>query len=74
MTDDKLRIELTRQERNEMRSNVIAISFAVENGAVSITEEWQCEDEIVSTYVSISIPKRIWLEGIAWVSARLETA
>lgn len=63
----KLRIETTKAERKAANDGVLAYTFNVHNGFVSITEEWPYADEIYSTGLCVSVPPRIWAEAWPWI-------
>ncbi len=64
---DEIRIELTPEE-SEKCYGTVAISFAVFEGRVSVMEHWSGMDEIYGDGCRVTIPDRVWGEGLAWLS------
>jgi hypothetical protein len=67
--NDKLRIELTPEERGD--DEVEAISFEVLGGDIIVRAHWPFMDELYGDGPSIKIPRRIWQQGAAWIQSKL---
>lgn len=64
------RIELTAEERGDRITT--AFTFEVHDGRVKIIEHWSTKDETWGAGVSVTMPARVWAEGMRFVEAALK--
>ncbi len=68
---DKLRIELTKEEQDELMADVAVVFSVGADKNLTITAEWGAMDELYSDGCVITIPSRVWKIAAPWIAERI---